>query len=286
MSAESDKLINLEKYLLPYLRAGVLLTFSGGVDSSLLLALLAALADKYELKDKFTALTFKTALHPQGELDVCAALAEKYRVNWRIMEFDEFKNPAILKNPVNRCYLCKKGLFQEAQVFAHSNNLHYVMDGTNADDLKVYRPGIRALRELGIISPLAANNFTKAEVRIMAQALDLPVSRRPSAPCLATRLPYDTDFDENLLARIDCAEQGIKNLGFPILRLRIHDEIARIEVPPAEFNKLLEFREKIIAIVRNAGFKYVTVDIEGFRSGSMDQFLSAEVKAAGMKGEA
>ena len=153
---------------------------------------------------------------------------------------------------------------------ARTLGISTIIEGTNEDDLHVYRPGIQALKELGIISPLAACGITKAEVRELALARGISVANRPSMPCLATRLPYGDSISYELLAQIDKGEQYVRSFGFYNVRLRVHDTITRIEVDQKDIPKLLEHREEIIAELKKLGFVYITVDLEGFRSGSMD----------------
>lgn len=145
-----------------------------------------------------------------------------------------------------------------------------MLEGSNEDDLHVYRPGLQAVKELGVVSPLADCGITKAEVRVLAAEYDIPVANRPSAPCLATRLPYGAELDLELLKRIDEAENYLKNFGWRNVRLRVHGEITRLEVDKEVFTEVLEHREVIIKHLKDMGFRYVTLDLEGFRSGSMD----------------
>jgi uncharacterized protein len=262
------KFEELKSEMSELVKDGACIAFSGGVDSSLILKL-AADAGRESGRDVH-AVTFETRLHPVSDVQVSKSVAKEMGAIHTIIRVDEFENRDLLKNPVNRCYICKKMLFSNLLDFARENGLKHVIDGTNADDLKVYRPGIRALKELGVISPLAGLGITKAEVREYASGLGISVASRPSAPCMATRLPYDTEISFELLERIERGEEFIKGLGFGIVRLRIHNETARIEVPTDDFLRLLEHREQIISTLKSLGFTYITLDIEGFRSGSMD----------------
>lgn len=262
------KFEELKSEIRSLVKDGACIAFSGGVDSSLILKL-AADASR-ELGRDVHAVTFETRLHPVSDVQVSKSVAKEMGAIHTIIKVDEFENKDLLKNPVNRCYICKKMLFLNLLDLAKENGLKYVIDGTNADDHKVYRPGIRALKELGVISPLAALGITKAEVREFASSLGISVASRPSAPCMATRLPYDTEISFELLERIENGEEFIKGLGFSVVRLRIHKDIARIEVPADDFMKLLGYREQIVSSLKNLGFTYITLDMEGFRSGSMD----------------
>ncbi|MDF2616745.1 MAG: asparagine synthase [Sedimentibacter sp.] len=253
-----NKFILLEEKINKLVEGGVCIAFSGGVDSSLILKI-ACEAGKKLNKDVY-AVTFETRLHPVSDVTVSKKVAGEMGAIHK----------EILKNPVNRCYLCKKSLFVNLTEFAKNNDLKYVVDGTNADDLKVYRPGVKALGELGVVSPLAELGISKQEVREMAKNLNISVASRPSAPCMATRLPYNTELNFELLEKIDKAEEFIKTLGFDVVRVRVHNDIARIEVTKENMIKFVENSQTIIDFMKNSGFVYITLDIEGFRSGSMD----------------
>jgi len=263
-----SKYEELKMSILELVKDGVCIAFSGGVDSSLILKI-ATDAGK-ELGRDVHAVTFETKLHPVSDVQISRNVAKEMGAIHTIIKVDEFENKELLNNPVNRCYICKKMLFEGLFEFARNHNLKYVIDGTNADDHKVYRPGIKALSELGVVSPLAALEISKAEVREFAKDLSISVASRPSAPCMATRLPYNTEIRFELLKRIEEGEEYIKTLGFSIVRLRIHGEIARIEVPKEDFLKFMENKDLVLSKLKSLGFSYVTLDLEGFRSGSMD----------------
>ena len=263
-----NKLTQLQQYVEKLVQEGVCIAFSGGVDSSLVLKIATETGKKLN-KDVY-AITFESQLHPVSDVTISKRVAQEMGATHKIVQINEFENKEILKNPVNRCYLCKKSLFCNLQKFAEKLGCKYVVDGTNADDLNVYRPGVQALKELGIVSPLAQLGITKAEVRKMAAKLGISVSSRPSAPCMATRLPYNTEIDFKLLEKIEKGEEFIKSLGFEIVRLRVHGDVVRMEVPKEDLGKLLEKSGEIINYLKNLGFIYITMDLEGFRSGSMD----------------
>lgn len=262
------KFDELKNEIRELIRSGACIAFSGGVDSSLILKIAADAGREFGLD--VHAVTFETKLHPVSDVEVSRTVAKEMGAVHTIIKVDEFENKDLLKNPVNRCYICKKMLFTNLLDYAKENGLKYVIDGTNADDHMVYRPGIKALSELGVISPLARLGITKAEVREFAGSLGISVASRPSAPCMATRLPYGTEINFGLLKSIEEGEEFIKSLGFSIVRLRIHGETARIEVLSDDFMKLLEYRIEVISKLKELGFTYITLDIEGFRSGSMD----------------
>ena len=156
--------------------------------------------------------------------------------------------------------------------YAESQGISVIMEGTNEDDLHVYRPGLRAIKELGVLSPLAEAGFTKAEVRKLAEELGVSVASRPSTPCLATRLPYGTEIKTEELERIALGEEYLKDCGFSVVRIRLHGEICRIEIPKADFGKFMEKSQEITEALQKMGFQYITLDVQGFRSGSMDEF--------------
>lgn len=247
---------------------GLCIAFSGGVDSSLLLKI--ACDEAKITNTKVYAVTFDTKLHPVGDVTIAKRVATEFGAEHYIIKIDELANVDILNNPIDRCYRCKKHLFENLILFANENNLSNIIDGTNFDDTKEYRPGIKALKELNIISPLAELQITKQKVRKFAESLGISVANRPSAPCLATRLPYNTAIDYELLAKIEKGETYLKELGFAVNRIRVHLDIARIEILPKQFNLFIQNNTEITNYLKNLGFTYITLDIEGFRSGSMD----------------
>lgn len=270
----------LKKKIESYIPRGIVVAFSGGVDSALLLkaACMAAGGESVVY-----AITVQTKLHPAGDLESARVAALTAGAVHKVLQMDELAEAGIETNPVNRCYLCKKGIFQKIKKAAAKLGAGCIMEGTNGDDLFLYRPGIQALRELGIVSPLADCGLTKAEVRELAQHLGILAANRPSAPCLATRLPYGTKISYELLAKIDEAEQFLRALGFYNVRLRVHKLIetvgeggkeswlARIEVDREDIPKLFACGKEVTEKVKQLGFSRVTVDLEGFRSGSMDE---------------
>lgn len=251
-----------------YTRQDICIAFSGGVDSSFLLM---AAQKSMEENRKIYAVTFDTMLHPACDLENAKKVAEEAGVAHKILFLNELEQADIRFNPVNRCYLCKKALFQRLKEFADSKGISLILEGTNEDDLHVYRPGLQAVRELGIISPLADAGFTKKEVRQLAAELGVSVADRPSTPCLATRLPYGTEIKAEVLEQIEKGEEFLKKEGFFQVRLRLHGEIARIEIPQKDFSEFLDKRERIAEQLKKLGFSYITLDIQGFRSGSMDE---------------
>lgn len=251
-----------------YTNQDVIIAFSGGVDSTLLLKTACELSARKN--HKVYAVTIHTTLHPMNEIEITKKMAKEAGAIHFIIQVDELQNAGVMDNPVNRCYLCKKYLFTKLRKMAKDLQIEIIMDGTNEDDLHVYRPGIQALRELQIISPLAEAGITKAVVREMAEEYGLSVARRPSAPCFATRFPYGTKLSYEKMQKVEKGEDYVKSFGFYNVRIRVHGDIARIEVDSRNIIKILKHRSDIISYLKNLGYAYVTVDLEGFRSGSMD----------------
>ena len=246
----------------------ICLAFSGGVDSSLLLKVAADAAA--ETGKKVYAVTFDSRLHPSCDLRIARQLAGELGGIHQVMEVDELEQEEIRMNPVNRCYLCKRHLFMTLKKLAGEKGVRRILDGTNEDDMHVYRPGIRALKELGIISPLAELHITKEAVKGMASEYGISVASRPSTPCMATRLPYNTRIDYDVLDRIAQGEAYLRDVLPGNVRLRLHGGIARLEVDNEAFARLLDMRADVVRQLKGLGFTYVALDLEGFRSGSMD----------------
>ena len=246
----------------------ICLAFSGGVDSSLLLK--AAADAAAETGKKGYAVTFDSRLHPSCDLRIARQVAGELGGIHQVMEVDELEQEEIRMNPVNRCYLCKRHLFMTLKKLAGEKGVRRILDGTNEDDMHVYRPGIRALKELGIISPLAELHITKEAVKGMASEYGISVASRPSTPCMATRLPYNTRIDYDVLDRIAQGEAYLRDVLPGNVRLRLHGGIARLEVDNEAFARLLDRRADVVRQLKGLGFTYVALDLEGFRSGSMD----------------
>ena len=266
------KLKALTARLDEYTQADCALAFSGGIDSSLLLKLLCQSAQKNGTT--VYAVTFLGSLHPKADLAIAKQVAEECGAPLVQLTMDELSNPLLQNNPTDRCYICKRYLFQTLKDWAQARGIRAVIEGTNEDDLHVYRPGIRAVRELGILSPLAELGITKAEIRAMARELGISVAERPSSPCMATRLPYGTQLRPEVLQRIEDGESYLHRQGFAAMRLRLHGDVVRLELPLADFPRFLEQREQIVQQLHDLGFVYLTLDLEGLRSGSMDVYLS------------
>lgn len=268
---EQEHALQLMELMEEYGKHPLCLAFSGGVDSSLLLKLACDSGKKYG--NPVYAVTFETMLHPACDMENARRVAEEMEAVHVVLQVDELELQEIRNNPVERCYLCKKHLFQVLKAFAGEKGITCVMDGTNEDDLHVYRPGIKALKELGIESPLARCHMTKDEVKHMAKEYGISVAYRPSTPCMATRLPYGASLDYDLLRRIEEGEHYLRSLLSGNIRLRVHGDIARIELDLPQMEQAISRREEIISTLHELGFPYIALDLEGFRSGSMDVYV-------------
>lgn len=269
MNSYKEKAETLKKEIASYVSGDVVIAFSGGVDSSLLLKMACDAARENE-ESKVYGIFLHTMLHPAGDIEKAEQVAKETGAEFIVLELDELGTAGIENNPEDRCYRCKKYLFGELLAKAKELGVRNILEGTNADDLHVYRPGIRAVRELGILSPLADAGLTKEEVRRLAGDYGISVSGRPSTPCLATRFPYGSRLSYDDMRRVEKGEAFIRELGFYNVRLRVHKEIVRIEVDSDAFEEMLNYKEKITAYLKELGYTYVTLDLEGFRSGSMD----------------
>ena len=257
-----NKFEKLKNYLTELSEQGLCLAFSGGIDSTLLLYLCKNM--------NILAITLNTDFQTEYEIKETQELCKKYHIKQFIIEPDILQDPLINNNPQDRCYHCKKYLFKRAIQKAHEAGFKYMIDGTNFDDLKVYRPGLKALDELNVISPLAKFKITKQEIRNYSKQCGIKIYDKPSTPCLATRFPYYTKLTKENLKTVEKGEQILKNYGFTSCRLRLHGDIARIEIRQEQFTRLFQKKSDLIKELKPLGLKYLTIDIEGLRSGSMD----------------
>lgn len=264
----SQKQEMLVKQLKEETKNSVCLALSGGVDSSLLAALIGKCAA--ENGTKAYGVTFDTVLHPAADMEAARKAAEEGGLLHKVISVNELEFERIKNNPKDRCYICKKGLFQKLKGFAENHGVRTIYEGSNYDDLSQYRPGMKAVKELKISSPLLDYGFTKKEIREWASQLGISSASRPSSPCMATRLPYNEELDLFTLRRIEAAEEALKELGFGVIRVRLHKDVARLEIPVEQFSQAVEQAVLIKNILKALDFRYITLDLEGFRSGSMD----------------
>lgn len=251
----------------------VLIAYSGGVDSTFLLKA-ATMSDLSEI----LAVTSASASTPAAEFDFARAFTTSLRVNHRCIETQELQDNRYSDNPPDRCYYCKKELFGRLTEIAREEAFRFILDGTNADDARDWRPGSRAARELGIRSPLLEAGLGKEDIRSLSRTLGLPTWNKPATPCLSSRFPYGQKITADALRRVDLAESFIRNLGFTELRVRSHGELARVEVLPEEFSRLMNEadRKAVVSYLKSVGYRHITLDLLGFRSGSANEALEAD----------
>jgi len=242
--------------------------FSGGADSSLLLAVAAKTLGKNAL-----ALTAISPTYPPEELAAARAFARERGIKHEIFESNELELPGFADNPQDRCYHCKRELFAKCREIAVRHRIEVIADATNQDDLDDFRPGMRAGDELGVRRPLLEAGFTKDMIRRVSRAMGLATWDKPAAACLASRFPYGVRISEDRLERVAKAERAIRELGFSQVRVRYHDQVARIELEENEITRLLEpeLRKQVHERVKAAGFTYVSLDLKGYRTGSMNE---------------
>jgi uncharacterized protein len=249
----------------------VVVGYSGGVDSTLLLSV------AYEqLGDKALAVTAVSPSLPREELEQATRVAREIGAQHMLIDSDEANDPDWVANPPDRCYYCKAFRFDGLLRIARDRGFAYVVDGSNRDDLGDHRPGMRAAEELGVRSPLMEAGLTKADIRALSRRLGLPTWDKPSAACLASRIPYGTPITRESLAQIEEAERLLHSLGIAQVRVRHHGDIARIEVEAESLPLLLENRSQVVNRLHELGFAYVTADLKGYRSGSMNETLGDE----------
>jgi uncharacterized protein len=248
----------------------VLVAFSGGVDSTFLLKVAVD-----TLGDLAAAVTAISPTYLETELDEAKAIASGLKTRHFIVDSNELEIPGFAENSVKRCYFCKGELFKKARELATSEGFSCVVDGTNSDDLKDYRPGSEAAREAGVRSPLVEAGFAKADVRALSRALGLPNWDKPNLACLSSRFPYGSRITEAKLDMVKECEEFLKKLGVGQLRVRHHGDTARVEVAPGDMPRLLEngTRELVVERFKKAGFTYVTMDLMGYRTGSMNEAI-------------
>jgi len=248
----------------------VLVAYSGGLDSTLVVKVAAGV-----LKQRVMAVTADSPTFPRRERDAAKKLAKRLKVRHEVIKIDEFKNERFAKNDKNRCYWCKKELFSELRTLAKTYGFKYVVDGANFDDTADWRPGLKAARTLKVRSPLIEAKITKHEARLLSKHLKLPTWDKPSFACLSSRIPYGERISPKKVSLIDKAEEVVRGEGFKQVRVRHYGKTARIEVGEGEIPRLLQGarRTRIVQRLKRLGYLYVTVDLEGYQSGSMNRIL-------------
>jgi pyridinium-3,5-biscarboxylic acid mononucleotide sulfurtransferase len=247
----------------------VLVMFSGGVDSTLLLKTCIDVLGKGNV----LALIGSSASYPAREVEEAISTANAMGAEWVVAETSEMHDEDFVRNPKDRCYYCKRSLFKLAWDVARERGFPHIAEGSNLDDTRDFRPGRRACTEQNIVSPLLAAKLTKTEIRELSKGLNLPTYSKPSYACLASRIPYGTRIDQTLLTRIEKSEDFLRSLGMGQARVRYHGSLARIEVLAPDFPAILQSRDRIAGTLKGYGFTYVTLDLQGYRTGSMNEDL-------------
>ncbi len=267
----SDKEIKLQELQNILSEMGsVLISYSGGVDSTFLLKVARDV-----LGDNVIAVTARSLTYPIRELEEAKALASNLRIRHLIIDSEEIDIPGFSHNPPDRCYYCKRELFSKLKEIARQEGMDYVADGCNLDDINDFRPGTKAAEEAGVRSPLKEAELTKDNIRGFSEQLGLPTWDKPSIACLASRFPYGDAITAEGLKMVGEAEEYLYGLGFKQLRVRHHKDMARIEVPTEDFERFFEddLRKEIVRHLKEVGYNYVTLDLQGYRTGSMNEVL-------------
>lgn len=248
----------------------LVVAFSGGVDSTFLLKVAHDV-----LKEEVIAVTARSSTYPEREYREAVDFVEKLGIKHITIISEELDIEGFSKNPVDRCYHCKKELFSKIQVVAEQNGIGFIADGSNVDDLDDYRPGMMALKELSIVSPLREAGMTKDDIRILSRDMELPTWDKQAFACLSSRFPYGNEITREKLSMVDKAEQYLLDLGFRQVRVRHHGEIARIEVAVYERSRFFdeELMDKVYARFKEIGFAYTALDLKGYRTGSMNETI-------------
>ncbi|HUU49998.1 MAG TPA: ATP-dependent sacrificial sulfur transferase LarE [Nitrospinota bacterium] len=270
MSELNKKYHRLKKILTEMKK--VLVAYSGGVDSTFLLKVALDTLGR----ERVIAVTARSETYPSIELKAAKKMAEAYKARHIIIDSEELEIPGFKDNPPDRCYYCKKELFGKLRRIADGEGIKYILDGSNHDDLRDYRPGMKAAKEFGVRSPLMESGLKKDDIRKLSKNLQLDTWDKPSFACLSSRFPYGKEITKEKLRMVDLAENYLRKLGFKQLRVRYHEDIARIELGQRDMEKIFEERsllERIVKRFKKIGYLYITLDLEGYQTGSMNKVL-------------
>ena len=273
-----DKVDRLKNRLIEFKSA--VIAFSGGVDSTFL-----ARIAKDVYGDNLLLITATSSTYPFYELEEAKSLAGLLGIKHKIINSEELDIPGYSDNPPDRCYYCKSELFDKINFIASQEGYEVVFDGSNTDDLSDFRPGMKAKHEKGVKSPLADSGFTKSDIRHFSGILNLPTASKQSYACLASRFPYGEKITKEKLERVGKAEFEIRKLGFSQFRIRSHDNLARLEFIPSEMDKAWSIKSQLTEIIKKSGFSYITLDLTGYRTGSMNEVLNETDKLIYLKSD-
>ncbi len=285
MTALESSAIAKERRLLDLLASmeSAVVAFSGGVDSAYL-----AVVAQQALGRRSLAVTGESPSYPAYQRRLALEVVQKFGLSHRFVPTEEIENPEYLANHPDRCFHCKSELYTRLKAVSAEGGFRFILDGANADDRMDFRPGRRAAKLMGVRSPLEEAQLTKAEIRFLSEKRELPTASEPASACLASRVPYESPITIQKLEQVEKGEEALRQLGFRHMRLRHHDRLARLEFAPEELSRALEpsVRARIVAAIKELGYRFVTVDLEGYRTGSLNELLQwpsrSESKAPGI----